>query len=137
MVERTTKRTTRSTNSAAVPTGRDGSRWIPKEWTVAEFAPVHKLTAFWALKEVFFFAIAEVIKVSRTHFLRASIGHHARIICHPAIKNDLAALVSQLALKLVERRENEACKLGVLSKEQTRNRHHFAAGSGADTSNYQ
>src|SRR5207249_7983521 len=46
VVERTTKRTTRSTNSAAIPTGRDGSRWIPKEWTVAEFAPVHKLTAF-------------------------------------------------------------------------------------------
>jgi hypothetical protein len=40
---------------------------------------------------VFFFAIAEVIKVSRTHFLRASIGHHGRIICHPAIKNDSRA----------------------------------------------
>ncbi len=33
MVERTTKRTTCSTTSAAVPTGRDGSGWIPKEWT--------------------------------------------------------------------------------------------------------
>jgi hypothetical protein len=59
-VERATKRTTRSTTSAAVPTGRDGSRWIPKEWTVAEFAPVHKLTAFWAVKEVFFFCVALV-----------------------------------------------------------------------------
>jgi hypothetical protein len=33
---------------------------------------------------VFFFAIAEVIKISRTHFLRASIGHHGRI--HFAIR---------------------------------------------------
>jgi hypothetical protein len=33
VVERTTKRTTRSTTSAAVPTGRGGSGWIPKEWT--------------------------------------------------------------------------------------------------------
>jgi hypothetical protein len=32
-VERTTKRTTRSTTSAAVPTGRDGSGRTPKEWT--------------------------------------------------------------------------------------------------------
>jgi hypothetical protein len=55
VVERTTKRTTRSTTSAAVPTGREGSRWIPKEWTVAEFAPIQKLTAFLTLIDVFFF----------------------------------------------------------------------------------
>jgi hypothetical protein len=60
VVERATKRTARSTTSAAVPTGRDGSRWIPKEWTVAAFAPVQKLTAFGAPKEVFFFCVALV-----------------------------------------------------------------------------
>jgi len=32
-VERATKRATRSTTSAAVPTGRNGSGWLPKEWT--------------------------------------------------------------------------------------------------------
>jgi hypothetical protein len=46
--------------TAAVPTGRDGSRWLPKEWSVADFAPVHKLTAFGAVKEVFFFCVALV-----------------------------------------------------------------------------
>jgi hypothetical protein len=34
MVERTTKRTTRWTTSATVPTGRAGSDWIPKELNV-------------------------------------------------------------------------------------------------------
>jgi hypothetical protein len=33
VVERAAKRTTRSTTSAAVPTGRNGFDWIPKEWT--------------------------------------------------------------------------------------------------------
>jgi hypothetical protein len=33
VVERAAKRATRSTTSAAVPTGRDGFDWIPKEWT--------------------------------------------------------------------------------------------------------
>jgi hypothetical protein len=32
-VERAAKRATRSTTSAALPTGRDGFDWIPKEWT--------------------------------------------------------------------------------------------------------
>jgi hypothetical protein len=71
VVERATQRTTRSTTSAAVPTGRDGSRWIPKEWTVAEFAPVHKLTAFWAVKEVFFFCVALVYQNQPHSFFNA------------------------------------------------------------------
>jgi hypothetical protein len=43
VVERTTKRTTRSTTSAAIPTRRDGSCWIRKEWTFNSGARADKL----------------------------------------------------------------------------------------------
>jgi hypothetical protein len=52
-------------------------------------------------------------------------------------KTILAALVSQLAFKVIERREDEARKLGVLPKKQIWNRHDFAARSGARTGNHQ
>jgi hypothetical protein len=37
---------------------------------VPQFALAHKLTAFWALIEVFFFRVAELVEISRFHFLR-------------------------------------------------------------------
>ena len=48
-----------------------------------------------------------------------------------------AALAPQLPLKPVEGREDKTRRLGVLSKQDTGNRHHFATRSGAHASNYQ
>src|SRR5438105_15959762 len=48
-----------------------------------------------------------------------------------------AALAPQLPLKPVEGREDKTRQLGVLSKQDTGNRHHFATRSGAHASNYQ
>ena len=47
------------------------------------------------------------------------------------------AFASQLALKLVEGREDETRQFCVLSKKDTRDRHQFATGSGAHASNHQ
>jgi hypothetical protein len=47
------------------------------------------------------------------------------------------ALAPQLALKLVERGEEETRQLGVLSKEETWDRHYFATGHRAHASYYQ
>src|SRR5207249_7558975 len=46
-------------------------------------------------------------------------------------------IASQLALKPVERREDEARQFGVLSKEDAGDRHHLTTGSGAHTGNHQ
>jgi len=46
-------------------------------------------------------------------------------------------LASQLAFKPVERGEDETRQFSVLSKQETGDRHHLAAGSGAHASNYQ
>jgi hypothetical protein len=35
---------------------------------VPKFAFVHELTAFWTLKEVFFFFVALLVKITRIHF---------------------------------------------------------------------
>jgi hypothetical protein len=49
----------------------------------------------------------------------------------------LPAPAPQLALKPVEGGEDETRQFGVLSKQETGDRHHFATGSGAHASNYQ
>jgi len=35
---------------------------------IPKFACVHELTAFWTLKEVFFFFVAQLVKIDRIHF---------------------------------------------------------------------
>ncbi len=47
------------------------------------------------------------------------------------------ALAPQLALKPVEGGEDETRQFGVLPKEETGDRHHFATGSGAHAGNHQ
>ena len=46
-------------------------------------------------------------------------------------------LAPQLSLKPVEGREDDTRQFGVLSKEEAGDRHQFATGSGAHTSNHQ
>jgi len=48
-----------------------------------------------------------------------------------------AALTPQLPLKPVEGRKDKTRQLGVLSKQKTGNRHHFATRSGAQASHHQ
>ena len=48
-----------------------------------------------------------------------------------------AALTPQLPLKPVEGRKDKTRQLGVLSKQETGNRHHFATGSSQHPSNQQ
>jgi len=48
-----------------------------------------------------------------------------------------AALAPQLPLKPVEGREDKTRQFGVLSKQETGDRHHFAPGSGAHARNHQ
>jgi hypothetical protein len=96
VVERTAKRTTRSTNSAAVPTGRDGSRWIPKKWTVAEFAPVHKLTAFLTPTGRVLFLRRLAYQDQPHSFLTRSgiVDVMLPGICHSAINSHSSAILS-------------------------------------------
>jgi hypothetical protein len=47
------------------------------------------------------------------------------------------AFAPQLALKPVERREDETSQFGMPPKEKTRDGHQLATGNGAEASNHQ